>query len=266
MANVNIPIKDAGLVNQNIRMVQHGDNSLSATQVISDPTSGVQAKVDAQGSQQLILKDSTGANTAAVTADGEQKAIVTLADPSSGLEVGITPEAAMKVNAEGGRAAYRYSGSAIAPGATPTDFLLIQGSDTKVLRVKLIELSAIAGTAGGLPAILNRYTGAPAGGTPVTVTAAKHDTNDGAPTAVVKHYTAAPTAGTGPTQLGAKRLYCPLVADGPIHPIRWVFGNRNDKPLVLRGLTDYVAVNFAGAALPGSAVISYEIEIEESTS
>jgi hypothetical protein len=163
------------------------------------------------------------------------------------------------------KSTFRYAGT-FTPVATPTDVMLIQGSATMTLRVKRMVFSGLATTAGNMPITLFRRSTAPTLGSAAltAITAGKHDTNDAAPTGVVSTVGTANvgTVGTTAGHLGQGRIYLPLVTTVP-SPITWEFATRNDKPFILRGTTDYIAVNLNGAALPAGGVIDYEFEIEE---
>lgn len=163
---------------------------------------------------------------------------------------------------------YRYAGVALAPVATPTDIIIIQGSATKTLIVKRVKICGAATAAGTMPATLTRRSTAGTIGSAVltAVTAAKHDSGQGAATGVVStvgtaNYT---TVGTTAGNVGAGRLQMTALATGVAAiPLEWDFANRDDKGIYLRGVLEHLCVNLAGAALPAGGVVDYEIEIEE---
>src|SRR6266566_4778592 len=101
--------------------------------------------------------------------------------------IAVTPE-------DGWKATYTYTISATAPYATPTDWVVIRGSATKVVRVVHIEYSGVAtaATAGNI-ILIKKHTIANTGGTSTNPAFIKHDSNDGAATALVLLYTVAPT-------------------------------------------------------------------------
>ena len=165
----------------------------------------------------------------------------------------------------GNAATYRAAVGAVAPGATPADFLIITGSASKTVRVKSIHLSGQATASGQMAFTLIRRSSAASGGTPNAVTIAKHDTTDSAATASVTYYTAANTPGTGAGVLYAGRhnfaissaIQTPTVVD---------FATRGDKAIVLRGTGDSLAVSYGGGALIGGGVIDFAVEWEEDNS
>jgi hypothetical protein len=163
---------------------------------------------------------------------------------------------------------YRYAGVALAPVATPTDVIEIQGSATKTIIVKRVKLAGAATAAGTMPAKLERRTTAGTIGSAVrtAVVAAKHDSADAAPTAVVSTIGTANLGAVGTTAgiVGTGRLQMTALGTGvAANDVVWDFANRDDKGIYLRGILEFLCVNLNGAALPAGGVIDYEIEIEE---
>jgi hypothetical protein len=163
---------------------------------------------------------------------------------------------------------YRYAGASLAPVATPTDVIIIRGSATKTVIVKLVKLAGAATAAGTMPALLVKRADAGTVGSAVltAVAAAKHDSGDPAATALIStvgtaNYT---TVGTTAGNVGTGRLQMTALATGlAAVPVIWDFGSREDKGIVLRGVLEHLCVNLGGAAIPSGGVIDYEIEIEE---
>ena len=65
--------------------------------------------------------------------------------------------------------------------------------------------------------------------------------------------------------MGQGRLWLPLVTGQPA-PLVWEFATRQDKAVLLRGVSDFLYINLGGAAVPAGGTIDYEIEIEEDAS
>jgi hypothetical protein len=175
------------------------------------------------------------------------------------------------VNPEGLRATYRYCVNGVTPVATPTDFIQIQGSATKTVRIKRIKVGGVATGTGNMPCnMIRRSTIGTQGSATVTaIVAGKHDTSDPAPTAAVGYVQTAnwTTPGTSAGLLGADRI--PFAVSGTgANPqeIIWDQSIRGDKAIVLRGVSDWLYVNLAGAAVPAGGVIDIEIETEEDNS
>lgn len=170
------------------------------------------------------------------------------------------------VSSDGAKATYRYASLGNTPAATPTDILTLAGSATKTVRVKTVKVSGLATTAGQMPVALVRRSAANTAGTLTNPAAVKHDINDAAATAVVALYTANATGlGTAVGNVGAKRLFLNL-STGQEDQAVWDFSTRQDKALVLRGVSDILAINLGGAAVPAGGVLDFEIEWEEDNS
>lgn len=166
------------------------------------------------------------------------------------------------------RPTYRYSVSAFAAVATPTDFVVIQGSATKRLIVKLIKLVGAATAAGNMPVtVLRRSTAGTIGSAVLTaIVPAKMDSNQAAATGVVStvgtaNYT---TPGTAAGLVESGRLQMTAAGTGvDVLPFEMSFGGRFDKPLFLRGVLEFCCINLSGAAIPTGGVIDITIETEE---
>lgn len=163
---------------------------------------------------------------------------------------------------------YRYAALAFAAVATPTDIIVIQGSATKILIVKLVKLAGAATAAGTMPAQIIRRSAAGTLGSAVltAVTPARHDSTDDAPTGVVStvgtaNYT---SLGASAGVVGTGRLQMTALGTGVAAvPLVWDFASRDDKGIYLRGTSQFLCVNLNGATIPSGGVIDYEIEIEE---
>jgi hypothetical protein len=169
------------------------------------------------------------------------------------------------------RTTYRYCLLGFAMVAAPTDAFVIQGSATKTGRIKRIKLSGVATAQGNMPGqLVRRSTAGTLGSAVLTpIVAGKHDFIDANPTLTVS------SVGTANyTTLGASagveaigRLGMPAVGTGATgQDLIWDFSTRQDKALILRGITDFLCINFNGAAIPAGGVVDLEIEIEEDNS
>ena len=179
-------------------------------------------------------------------------------------------EGAQLVSSDGTKATYRYSVTDITPVATPTDVVVIKGSATMTVRIKRIVMAGFATTAGQLLVELIRRSVANTGGSPTVtaVTPGKHDINDPAATAVVDYITAGNcgTLGASAGQMGVGRMFLNVAATGPTTPAVWDFATRQDKAIILRGVTDFLCINCGGATLPSGAALDFECETEEDNS
>ncbi len=174
------------------------------------------------------------------------------------------------VNAEGIKPTFRYAITGITPVATPTDFVVIQGSSTMTGRIKTIRVDGHATAAGKIPVqLLRRSTaGTLSGATLNAITPMKHGPNDAAATLIVSYVSAANigTPGTLVAQGGSRRLFLNTDAAGANLPVLWEFAHQQDKPILVQGTSDFLCINFAGATLPTGCTIDIEITSEEDLS
>lgn len=161
---------------------------------------------------------------------------------------------------------YAASG-AFTPPATPQDLVFITGSASKTVRVQSIKIGTANTAAGSQIFVLSKRSAAATGGTEVAATIIPLDSSDAAGTAVVKHVTtSANTPGTAVGTIVTKKVASPAVT-----PATWA-GITDDsdremlpvingmtKPVVLRGVAEALAVNFAAAALVAGQIHTYNI-------
>lgn len=173
-----------------------------------------------------------------------------------------------------GDAGYSYAKTAFSMVATPTAALVIQGSATKTVRVKRISVGGAATAAGSMPVVITKRTSAGTLGSAVltAITACKHDSASGAATAVVStvgtdNYGA---LGTTAQPLAAGRVNMVALGSaatsGEGQPFVMLWGNKGDLPPVLRGTSEYITVDFSGAAIPSGGVVDFIVETVEDDS
>lgn len=166
---------------------------------------------------------------------------------------------------------YSVAGSAFAQVATPTVWLVIQGSASKTVRIRRIELSGAATAAGSMPAVVARCSAAGTLGSAVltAVTAAEHDSSGASATAVISTVGTA-NYGTPPTvvaNVAAGRVN--MVALGSAatssagNPLVFDFGVGGECALVLRGTSEFITISASGAAIPSGGVNDYRIVFTE---
>lgn len=186
---------------------------------------------------------------------------------------GSTTMGSLSTNGEGFRATYRYAKAALTPVASPTAFLVIQGSATKTVRIKFVRVSGVATAAGNLQIQAVRWSDGGGLGSAVltALTAVKHDVNDVAATAVVStvgtaNYTT--QGGGNATPMVADRIQLSAAGSGvTIAPITWVFGgDKSDKAFVLRGVTDFFVLSGNASAVPAGGALDISVETEEDNS
>ena len=160
---------------------------------------------------------------------------------------------------DGWKATYTYTIASTAPYATPTDWVVIRGHATKIIKIVHIEYSgaATAATAGNYIRIV-KHTVANTGGTSTSQTPIKHDSNDGPAAATVLLYTVAPTIDGTATIWKNVRLTYGLVtaAAGTWSQDRFVFdtGGASWEHMTLRGVAQELAFNFNSVAIPAGGV------------
>lgn len=170
-------------------------------------------------------------------------------------------------SSDGSLATYSAAGSAFAQVATPTVWAVIQGSASKTIRIRRIELSGAATAYGSMPVTVARCSAAGTLGSAVltAVTAAAHDTGNAAATAVVStvgtaNYTTPPTVvanvAAGRVNMTAIGSAATSSAGGPLV---FEFGVGGEQGLVLRGTSQFVTLSAAGAAIPSGGVNDYRI-------
>lgn len=169
----------------------------------------------------------------------------------------------LQVTTEGIAATYGVSGVAITPAATPTDVVLLTGSATKTVRVKRVSISGLATTTGTMDVALVKRTAANTG-TATNPSIALFDSNDGAASAVVSQYSANPSALGAGIAISDQKLNFGVA--GSSGTVVFDFATRNDKPIILRGVAQGLAINLNGQAVPAGGTLSYSILWEEDNS
>jgi hypothetical protein len=154
---------------------------------------------------------------------------------------------------------FRASANGIVPPTTPTDIFNILGSASKTIRITKIVISGTQTTGAVRDILLLRRSTANTGGTAVTMTAVKLDTNNVSATAVAKYYTANATLGTLVGQVEAVRAFISTTSVA-VTPVVWEFGWRPPaQALVLRGVTDSISINMNSVTSAGNI---YSISVE----
>lgn len=225
---------------------------------------------------QYVIKNTTAGDLLVTDSGGLQHNIL----PGSSLTVDLTPAWYNTVVATVGVSgvapvpvtSFKYAVLALAPVATPTDVVVIQGSASNVVRIKRIKLTGQATGQGAMPVQLIRRSAAynAIGSAVLTaVNAGKYDTMGSAATAVVSTVGTAnfTTVGTAVATIEVGRLGMPALGTGTAgdgQRVFWDFDEDANEPLVLRGVADVLAINFTGAAVPAGGVLDISIETVES--
>lgn len=152
-----------------------------------------------------------------------------------------------------------YSASAsVAAAAAATDIFTLTGNASNTAYVTRVVVSGIQTTAGLADIQLIKYSTAATGGTSTAPTAVPHDSLDAAAASTCLAYTANPTTGSAVGTF--RRGYIPVAgATSVVNPVVvFEFGDKG-KPLTLRGITQYIAVNLGGATLTGG---TFDVSVE----
>ena len=162
------------------------------------------------------------------------------------------------------RATYVYFVPSFVPGATPTDILQIQGSASKVVKIRQILFSGIATAASNILPTLVRRSAANTGGTSAVQALAKRDPNDAAATAVLTTWSANPTGlGAAVATLDGGRVNLAPAANGGIDRLLLQYAWLNEKAITLRGTSDFICINLGGAAWPAGGALDIQIVVTE---
>lgn len=158
------------------------------------------------------------------------------------------------------RAGYSIFLPAFVPVASTTDFLQIQGSATKLVKIRQIVLSGTATAASNiLPTIVRRSTAA-TGSTPTVQTAQKRDPrNDSATAAITTFQGSNPTTGTLVGTVDGCRLNIAPAANGGIDRAVFQFSWLNEQALTISGASDFLCFNLGGAVWPAGGALDIAI-------
>lgn len=147
---------------------------------------------------------------------------------------------------------------AVATAASATDVITIQGSASKIVRIKRIRLQAVHSANLSVQASFIKRSAADTGGTSTSPTAVPHDSSDAAASAVVKAYTVNPSgvgAAIGTVDgalLSANTVATPTIAADRLDAH---YGENGSREIVLRGVAEFLAINLNATTV--SAVYAY---------
>jgi hypothetical protein len=161
---------------------------------------------------------------------------------------------------DGSRATYSATSAiGFASAVTATDIFTITGSATKTIRVLRVAFSAQETTAGVANVLLIKRSAANTGGTSAAATVVPHDSANAAGTATVLNYTANPSAlGAAVGTVRAARLFIPTTGtDTADFANEWDFGMGPEQAVVLRGITQVLAINLNSTTVIGGTWTCY---------
>lgn len=165
-----------------------------------------------------------------------------------------------QINTEGKKATYSAS-AAVVLAASATDVFTITGSASKTIRVNRIAVTGKATAASVFAVDLSKRSTANTGGTSSAATAVPHDSASAAASATVLSYSANPTLGSliGTVRLQLLAFTIAATTPFPPSPLVWDFTTRNGQAVVLRGITQVLALSLEAQTVTGGAVF---VEIE----
>lgn len=193
---------------------------------------------------------------------GYRKALRDLGD-------GSYAEAGVALLPSAGLNSYFAFGEGYAAYATPTDMLTIQGSASKIIRINN-ALMRIGSTSGALHKLhFIKRTAANTAGTFAAQTAIKLDTGSPAASAVINLYSVIPSGlGAGVTLAVAPVVTTVLTAAPAIFSmgshLSAASAITTTTPVILRGASEWLALNWNGAAIPAGFLAHWEISWTES--
>lgn len=201
------------------------------------------------------VKNDTGVPAPVKISDGVLDATIVAATPSlSAPALAIRPIP---------YAPQSYSAAAVGfvPPASATDVFTITGSATKTIRINKIRVTGTTTSGSAIKTVFNliKRSTAATGGTRVAATAVPHDSTNAAATATVGHYTANPTVGT---PVGTIRSIAGSVSATGISGGDIVFEFEINQPIILRGITEQLAVNLNGVTITGP-IMSISVDWSE---
>jgi hypothetical protein len=155
---------------------------------------------------------------------------------------------------DGAKPTYDVSLLGITPVATPTDWIVLPGSATKVVRVVRVMLGGIATSAGGISWQLVKRSAVNTGGTSAAMTIQQHDTSDAAASAAPVRYTANATGLGAGNNVRQGRLFLNL-ATAQTDRVEVDFGDGPFEAVVLRGTAQTFAINLNSSTLPAGTAL-----------
>lgn len=151
-----------------------------------------------------------------------------------------------------------YSASfAVASAASATDIAILPGNATNTVLITEVRVSCTQTTAGIIQLHLIKRSAANSAGTSSGMTEVPDDANYSASDSAGLIYTANPTPGATVGDIDVVKLGC--MATGTATPNDIYIGNFRQKPIVLRGTAQGLAVNLNAATVTGgSFAITYK--------
>lgn len=156
--------------------------------------------------------------------------------------------------------AYSYGKLAATPAATCTDLFTISGcGGGRIIEVRRVSIAGVGSVAGQMAGSLVRRSSLNTGGTSTSPAEVRHDPNDLPSGAVLTLYTANPTLGTLIGLPRVRRLTF-LTNVVTLDRQEWDLMRDPAGPIRLVALTDVLAINLNGDAVPTGGTVDFDIE------
>jgi hypothetical protein len=164
--------------------------------------------------------------------------------------------------------AYCASTPVFTTAASATDIFNFKGSSTKTVYIrKIIWKQASIATGGSFNVYLLKRSTANSGGTSSAITAIPLDSNFSSATASGVYYTANPTTGASLGGIAHVFFYVSSTSPPPSHGIGYAYtlfdSTKGGAPIVLRGTSESVSVNYNGVTDPMGTGAVVDIEWSE---
>jgi hypothetical protein len=162
------------------------------------------------------------------------------------------------LTASGNRPTYSAGVLGMTLAATPTDIFCIQGSATKTVKLKRIDISGLTTTTIATVAMqLVKRSTANTGGTATNPTAVAHDSQNPAATATILAYTANPTTGTLVGVIDPFYITA-AIATAQSNERQKLYGTEEMQAMRLRGTGEMLCLNGNGASYAGTINIGID--------
>ena len=159
---------------------------------------------------------------------------------------------------------YTASITGLAPGTLAGDIFTITGSASKTVYVTRIDIDGIQTTAGQILILMVRRSTADTGGTSTSPNKVPLDSLSAAATATVLAYAVNPTIGTAIGTTTSARVFLPAAATATdAQGISILYGQIGEQQMILRGITQVLAVNLNAVTIAGAS-ININVEWTES--
>lgn len=219
---------------------------------------------------EIVIQDPGSAASVASTVGLQNQQKIAALNRNRTLGTGLTVGQAMPVTytpstpAVVGASRYIAVATPFTPAATPQDVCAIRGSATATVIVNRSSIATTQTTAGINTWHLIRRSTVNTGGSPTVATVVPVDSLSPAPSAIVANYTANPTLGTTVGRYAVKFVPAPSVTASGNDDLQQELSSAPfPESIVLRGTSELLAWNFAGAALPAGLTVTCSFEWSE---